>query len=98
MPFLNKMQLGIYSIAAFLCRTFLKFGMILDIKNLTKKIRNTLILKDISFNIGDNDIVGFIGPNGAGKSATLKSKQYLRVLFFCEIKIIMICVKLLDNC
>ncbi|WP_420841409.1 ATP-binding cassette domain-containing protein [Dielma fastidiosa] len=82
MPFLNKMQLGIYSIVAFLCRTFLKFGMILDIKNLTKKIRNTLILKDISFNIGDNDIVGFIGPNGAGKSATLKSKQYLQVLFF----------------
>lgn len=85
MPFLNKMQLGIYSIVAFLCslcRTFLKFGMVLNIKNLTKKIRNTLILKDISFNIGDNEIVGFIGPNGAGKSATLKSKQYLQVLFF----------------
>lgn len=46
--------------------------MILEINNLTKKIGNKTILKDITFDINENEIVGFIGPNGAGKSTTLK--------------------------
>ncbi len=29
-------------------------------------------LKDISFTIGDGEMVGYIGPNGAGKSSTIK--------------------------
>ncbi len=29
-------------------------------------------LQDISFQIGDGEMVGYIGPNGAGKSSTIK--------------------------
>ena len=30
-------------------------------------------LSDVSFRIGDGEMVGYIGPNGAGKSSTIKS-------------------------
>ena len=29
-------------------------------------------LDDVSFTIGDGEMVGYIGPNGAGKSSTIK--------------------------
>ena len=29
-------------------------------------------LQDVSFSIGEGEMVGYIGPNGAGKSSTIK--------------------------
>ncbi len=45
---------------------------VLVCKNLSKKIGKKEILKDVSLNIEEGDILGFIGPNGAGKTTTIK--------------------------
>lgn len=46
--------------------------MSISISNLTKKYGKQTVLKNISFEIGEGEIVGFLGPNGAGKTTTLK--------------------------
>lgn len=37
-----------------------------------RQFKEQSAVKDISFSIGSNELVGFIGPNGAGKTTTLK--------------------------
>ncbi len=44
----------------------------IEIKNLTKKFANNLVLDDLSLNVKKGEILGFLGPNGAGKSTTMK--------------------------
>ena len=44
----------------------------LEAKNLEKSFSKNNIIKKISFNIKQGEIVGFVGPNGAGKTTTLK--------------------------
>ncbi len=46
---------------------------ILSVKNLSKSIKNNLIIDDISFDIAKGQIVGLLGPNGAGKTTTFYS-------------------------
>ena len=41
---------------------------ILKVCNLNKKFGHKTILKDVSFEINEGDILAFIGPNGAGKT------------------------------
>ena len=45
---------------------------ILRIENLNKSFGKKKILKNVSFNVNEGDILGFIGPNGAGKTTTIK--------------------------
>lgn len=45
---------------------------ILECKNLWKKFGKKEILKDVSFNLCEGDILAFIGPNGSGKTTTIK--------------------------
>lgn len=46
--------------------------MLLIVDGLSKSMRKTEILKDISFGIDENEILGLVGPNGAGKSTIMK--------------------------
>lgn len=45
---------------------------ILEVKNLKKYFGHQHIIEDLSFEVGNQEIVGFLGPNGSGKSTTLK--------------------------
>lgn len=45
---------------------------ILECQNLCKRFGKKQILKDVSFEIDEKDILAFIGPNGSGKTTTIK--------------------------
>jgi ABC-2 type transport system ATP-binding protein len=46
--------------------------MSISIAKLSKKYGEQTVLKDISFEIGEGEVVGFLGPNGAGKTTTMR--------------------------
>lgn len=46
--------------------------MILKCENINKKFGKKQILKNVSLEVNEGDILGFIGPNGAGKTTTIK--------------------------
>jgi len=43
----------------------------IEIKNLNKKFKNTLAVKNINFKINKGKIIGLLGPNGCGKTTTI---------------------------
>lgn len=40
--------------------------------NLSKKIKNKILVENVSLNVSEGEILGLLGPNGAGKSTTIK--------------------------
>ncbi len=53
-------------------------GAIIEVENLRKSYatdfwkKRTRVLDDVSFSVGENEVVGFLGANGAGKTTTIK--------------------------
>src|SRR3989339_499282 len=45
---------------------------ILEVKDLTKTFKKTPVIKGISFDMAEGEILGILGPNGAGKTTTLQ--------------------------
>jgi len=43
-------------------------GLILEVKNLTKKFGGLTAVNDMNFEVHRGEILGLIGPNGAGKT------------------------------
>ena len=46
--------------------------LVLEVKGLEKEFGDKVLIKDLSFTLPPNGIVGVIGPNGAGKSTLFK--------------------------
>lgn len=61
--------------------------IVLEVKNLNKSFGSKHILKDVSFNIKQGEILGFIGPNGAGKTTTIKLLLGLQSIDSGEVRI-----------
>jgi zinc transport system ATP-binding protein len=46
---------------------------ILEIKNLSAGYDESIVLKNINFQVNETDFIGIIGPNGGGKTTLIKS-------------------------
>lgn len=45
---------------------------IISLRNVTKRIGQTTIIDDLTFDVPQGEIFGFLGPNGAGKTTTIR--------------------------
>lgn len=46
---------------------------VLEVKNISKKIGNKIVIDNVSLSVNSGTIVGLIGDNGAGKSSIMKA-------------------------
>ncbi len=46
-------------------------GAVLEVDGLTKRFKDTVAVRDLTFAVQEGEVLGFLGPNGAGKSTTV---------------------------
>lgn len=47
-----------------------KQSSFLEVKHLKKQFKSRVVVKDVSFNVRSNEVIGLLGPNGAGKTTS----------------------------
>jgi simple sugar transport system ATP-binding protein len=57
---------------------------IVKLENIQLNYGKVEALKNISFAVGPNEIVGLIGDNGAGKSSWPSARRYLVIVMILE--------------
>ena len=43
---------------------------LLEVRHLKKQFKNRVVVKDVSFEVRSNEVIGLLGPNGAGKTTS----------------------------
>ncbi|MEN9946666.1 MAG: export transporter ATP-binding protein [Pseudomonadota bacterium] len=43
---------------------------VLEVKHLRKQFKKRVVVKDVSFDVRSNEVIGLLGPNGAGKTTS----------------------------
>ena len=67
----------------------------LKVEKLVKRFGDKYAVNDISFTVGDGEIVGFLGPNGAGKSTAMNIMT--GYLSYTSGSVTVDCFEILDN-
>jgi ABC-2 type transport system ATP-binding protein len=49
-------------------------GKALEVQSLTKKIKDKVIVDNVSLSIEKGEIFGLLGPNGAGKTTIIRTE------------------------
>jgi zinc transport system ATP-binding protein len=47
-------------------------GLLLEMQSVTASYGESVVLRNVSMKINENDFIGVIGPNGGGKTTLLK--------------------------
>ena len=58
----------------------------IEVKNISKKFNNNVVLNGIDLNINKGDVVAIIGPSGTGKSTFLRCLNRLEKIWHAVIK------------